>query len=332
VPAPFLLSRRRLLGLGVGLPFLAGCTLSNPTIQGSGGTPTAVATSASPTPLPTPTPTPTIAGARQAATLELELAGLARAIVTGPRRAGLSGGQRALLNFLVRAHRSHAAAFDADAPIPRPPKIDNLALPQSLIRLARNETAAATRHQASALAARGRNAVRFGGAAIAATLYARAITGGHSVPLANPTTPTEIPLQTDVEAVQSLVGQLHAVVYGYQLAIGQLKVLSDRHDQAVAELLVIRVRRERLISWLLRRSAKVPVPEPAYRPSVEPRNPATSAKLIRSMLVALQPYCAIWLAAAGNADRESAFTTFATVADLARGWDAPLPIWPGGYR
>ena len=131
------------------------------------------------------------------------------------------------------------------------------------------------------------------------------------------------------EAVQSLVEQLHALIYGYQLAIGRLLVASDRHDQAVAELLQHRIRRDQLISWLTPRSADVPVAEPAYRPSVDPRDAASAAKLIRTMLVALQPFGAIWLAAAGDAEQEWAFTTFRTIVDLARAWNAPLPIWPG---
>ena len=75
----------------------------------------------------------------------------------------------------------------------------------------------------------------------------------------------------------------------------------------------------------------MPAAEPAYLPTVEPRNAATSAKLIRTMLVALQPFCAIWLAAAGDADRGSAFDTLDTIAGLARAWNAPLPAWPGGF-
>ena len=102
-----------------------------------------------------------------------------------------------------------------------------------------------------------------------------------------------------------MVAQLHALVYGYQLAIGRLPVAGDRHAQAVAELLQHRIRRDRLIAWLARRSAEVPVPEPAYRPSVEVRaTAASSARLIRTMLVALQPFAGIWLAGAGDAERE----------------------------
>ncbi len=330
MPEPFLLSRRQLLGLGVGLPFLAGCTLSNPTIQGSAPTtPSAVTTSARPTPTASSTPP---ARARAAATTELALAALARAILTGPRHQDLSADQRRLLEFLVGAHRAHAAAFDAGAPIPRPPKIAQLNLGQSLTGLANSQKAAATRHRASALAVSGRDAARFGATAVAASCYARVVTTDHRVPLASSATPAEIPLRSDVEAVQSLVEQLHAVIYGYQLAIGRLKVVSDRHDQAVAELEQFRIRRERLISWLLRRSAKVPVAEPAYRTPVEPRDPGTATKLIRTMLIALQPFAAIWLAAADDPNRESAFTTLAAIVDLAAGWNAPLPIWPGGFR
>ena len=320
------MSRRRLLGLGVSLPLLAGCTLSNPTIDDPGRTPSA---SPSAEPTPSPTPTPSVLGARSAATAELGLAGLARAIVTGPRRRDLSADQRTLMEFVVRAHQAHAAALDPSAPPPKPAQVDQLTLRQSLAQLARIQTSAAISHRTAALAVSGLDAARFGAVATAAGLYARAITASGPVPISRPAAPTDIPLQTDVEAVESLVAQLHALVYGYQLAIGRLPVASDRHDQAVAELLQHRVRRDRLIGWLTRRSADVPVAEPAYRPSVEPRDAASAAKLIRTMLVALQPFGAIWLAAAGDAEREWAFTNFRTIVDLARGWNAPLQVWPG---
>jgi Domain of unknown function (DUF4439) len=256
---------------------------------------------------------------------------LAQAILTGPHRRTMTADQRDLLGFLVRAHQTHARVFDVEAPTTRPAKIDQLSLGQSLIRLASNEKAAATRHRTSALATRGGDAARLGAAAIAAGRYAAVVTKDEHTPLASRTTWTDVPVQTDVAAVQGLVAQLHAVVYGYQLAIGQLKVVSARHDQAVAELLRLRIRRERLISWLLRREADVPPAEPAYRPTVQPRDPGTAAKLIRTMLVAVEPFCAVWLAAAGDADREWAFSTFGAMDDLARGWNAPLAIWPGSF-
>ena len=47
------------------------------------------------------------------------------------------------------------------------------------------------------------------------------------------------------------------------------------------------------------------------------------------MLVALQPFAGIWLASAADADREWALSNFSTTVDLARGWGAPVPVWPG---
>jgi hypothetical protein len=232
---------------------------------------------------------------------------------------------------VVRAHRAHAAALDPQASPPRPVRIDQLSLRQSLARLARSQSAAASSHRAAALALRGRDAARIGAVAVAAGVYSRVTSGDRPVPVeGRSTAPIEVPLLSDVEAVQSLVEQLHALVYGYQLAIGRLPLASDRHDQAVSELLQHRIQRDRLIAWLTHRSAEVPVAEPAYRPTVEPRNPGSAARLIRTMLVALQPFGVLWLAAAGDADRRLAFSVFGTMADLARGWNAPLPIWPGG--
>jgi hypothetical protein len=50
-------------------------------------------------------------GARRVATTELGLAGLARAVLTGPRRRELSANQRGLLEFMVSAHPAHPAAL-----------------------------------------------------------------------------------------------------------------------------------------------------------------------------------------------------------------------------
>jgi hypothetical protein len=84
-----------------------------------------------------------------------------------------------------------------------------------------------------------------------------------------------------------------------------------------------------MIGWLRRRGAEVPAPEPAYRPSVDVRDGASAVRLVRTMLVALQPFAAIWLASANDAEREWALANFSTTVDLARDWGAPLPIWPG---
>jgi hypothetical protein len=271
-----------------------------------------------------------VPGAREAATTELALAGLAGAILAGLRRAELSGDQRSVLRFVAEAHRAHATVLDPSVRAPRPADGARLTLPQALTRLSRSETAAAGRHRAAALAVTGEDSLRFGAVAAAAGLYAGVVATDRRLPTSKgPQTPTPLARSTDTAAVQSLVAQLHALVYGYQLAIGRMPVAGARHDQAVADLLQHRIRRDRMISWLRRRDVEVPSPEPAYRPSVEVRDGASGIRLVRTMLVALQPFAGIWLASADDAEREWALSFFLTTADLASRWGAPLPIWPG---
>ncbi|HZA72788.1 MAG TPA: DUF4439 domain-containing protein [Propionibacteriaceae bacterium] len=333
-PSGSALSRRRLLGLGAALPVLAGCTLSTPTMSDATRTPSPAGTTPVPSPSPsasrTPSEPPVVAGAEAAATTELALADLAGAILAGPRRRELSVDQRALLRFVADAHRNHAAALDASVRAPRPADVAPLTLRQSLVRLARAEAAAAGRHRAAALGVSGDDSLRFGSVAAAADLYARVVTADRRVRTsAGPRTPPVLARSTDTVAVQSLVAQLHALVYGYQLAIGRMPVAGEQDDQAVDELRSHRIRRDRLIGWLRRREAEVPVPEPAYRPSVDVRDGATGVRLVRTMLVALQPFAGIWLASAADAEREWALSFFGTTVGLAHGWGAPLPVWPG---
>ena len=130
---------------------------------------------------------------------------------------------------------------------------------------------------------------------------------------------------SEVAAVQEMVRQLHAMVYGYQLAIGKLRVLSKTASSGRARaLLTSRVFRDRLIARLRKRSAEVPAAEPAYVPSVVPRNAATAGKLIMRMHTALQPFCGLWLAAAeSQADRTQALSALGSEVKIARSWGAP---------
>lgn len=279
---------------------------------------------------PTSPPSATVAGATTPATTELVLAGLVTAILAGPGRKGLTADQRGRLGFLAEAHRTHAAALDPAARAPRPPRVSGLSADQALDRLTKQERRAARDHRAAALAVSGDDALRFGSLAAAADLYARASAVTGAMPTsAKPGTPPRLAHGTDIEAVQSLVTQLHALAYGYQLATGRMPVAGERDDQAVAELLQLRIDRDRLIGWLRGRQAEVPVPEPAYRPTVEVRDGPTGLRLIRTMLVALLPHAGVWLAAAGDAERSWALDFFVSTARLARGWEAPLPVWPG---
>jgi hypothetical protein len=205
-----------------------------------------------------------------------------------------------------------------------------MSLNRSLALLARRETAVAEHYRSAALKAKGSDALLWGSLSVAAASFAPVI-GSSNPPAARPVAnrqPVEVLLEAT--AVRELVRQLHAVVYGYQLAIGKFKVLSTQRRKAERELLAHRVFRDRLIAWLRRHSADVPAAEPAYVPSVVPRNPATAGRLIMSMQIALQPFCGLWLAAsATQPDRQQALTALTTAMTTARTWGAPLQAWPG---
>ncbi len=115
----------------------------------------------------------------------------------------------------------------------------------------------------------------------------------------------QLPALSADQAVAELVAQLHALVYGYQLAIGKLPVLGKRHARAVAELLRVRILRERLISILTRHSIKVPVPLSAYVPSLRVHDAASAEKLIARMQSALLPFCGLFVAAAKRRRQEA---------------------------
>jgi hypothetical protein len=109
-----------------------------------------------------------------------------------------------------------------------------------------------------------------------------------------------------------------------------MKLFSKPRTRAEHELLAERIFRDRLIAWLRKRSAEVPAAEPAYVPSVVPRNAATSGRLIMRMQTALQPFCGLWLAAAlSQADRQQALGALGSAVKTARSWGAPLDAWPG---
>jgi hypothetical protein len=330
------LSRRDVLRIGalslVAPSVLAGCALSNPAVDdpNASSTPTPPSTPTPTSASPTPAASPTAPGAPAAAGAELRLAGLASAILSGPHRKSLNGRQRTLLRFVAATHKAHASALAPRSPAQPPPKIGQLSLKQSLALLARREAAAGTAYGRSALGSRGRDALLWGSWSVASASIASVVTTAKPPGVAALHAHRPAALLSDVEAVQQLVEQLHAVVYGYQLALGHLPVLGKPHARAVRELLDTRLRRDRLIVWLQKRSATVPAAEPAYVPSTVPRGAESSAKLIRQLQVALQPFCGLWLAAAGSrADRQTALTTLRSVQHTARGWGAPLAAWPG---
>jgi hypothetical protein len=312
------------------MPWLAGCTPSSPTVESptrAPDTPSSPATSAPASPSPTPAASNPSAGA---AAPEQALAALAAAILTGPQRKQLSKDRRQLLTFLRSAHTAHAQAITNPLPTPASAKIGGMSLNSSLGLLARRETSAASHYRGAALKATGSDALLWGSLSVAAGSFAAAV-GSANPPATRPVADRQpVEVLSEVVAVQELVRQLHAIVYGYQLAIGRLKVLSRQRPKAERELLAERIFRDRLIAWLKKHSADVPAAEAAYVPSVVPRDAATAGKLIMRMQTALQPFCGLWLAASTTpADRQRALAALTNAVRTARSWGAPIGAWPG---
>jgi Domain of unknown function (DUF4439) len=333
VARPLSLSRRdallALLGVSAAL---AGCTRSAPPVQepvaeGSNSTPSTPATA-----LGSPTPQ----GMSQAAAIELALADLAGATLSARQRTQLTRAQRDLLAAVRGGHLDHATALRSLDPTSRPeptsttsPRPGTLAPKKAIAALIKQERSAAGRHARTALGSTGFDALLWASMSVAASSYASALAAGEAD--ATKTFPrSQLPELSEPDAISELIGQLHALVYGYQLAIGKLRVLSRARAQAVTELGGIRVLRDRLIAILADRSTDAPVPQAAYVPSVQVHDAASASQLIEQMQSALLPYCGLFLASASNpSNRKLAFDTLAGTAATARSWGAPLTAWPG---
>ncbi len=221
-------SRRDVLRLGlalsvVGLPALAGCALSDPTIED----PAATARSRT---HPDrgfrlivldrhPDDDTDDPGAQRGSELEIGLADLAAAI---RRRSGLSKARRAMLADIADAHSAHARALSDWAPT-KPATRPGGSVPTQLGKLARNERAAARRYRRTALASSGADALLWSSLSLAATGFS-AVSDSSPPTVGRLRSPKPAAMLSDTQATQELVRQLHAVVYGYQLAIGTLPV------------------------------------------------------------------------------------------------------------
>ena len=202
------------------------------------------------------------------------------------------------------------------------------------------ESKAAVGHRSKALTTEGLAALLWGSLAVSSTHLAAILRGADLAgdapdptvaTVGAPRTRAPMPLVPIVEAEQEMVRQLHAIIYGYQLALGRLT--GDRRDTATAELRRHRILRDRLTARLLNRKAEVPVADAAYVPSTNPRNATTAAKLIRQMETALVPFCGLWLAAAAApTERTEALDQVGRTQGVARQWGASLPAWPGWTR
>ena len=330
-------ARRDVLRLGLAVPLLAGCSAS-PTVAPRPG-PSGTGTSAPLTPgAASPAPAPAVPAT---ATAEQALSAYAAAILTGPHRKDVAGDLRRLLTFLRDAHADHAVALAGDDPTARPttaapspsaapPDLATLSLRSSLRRLAAQEARQATAQGRAATAATGLTALLSGSLAVAADSYAAALEAKDPPSVSGRKARKPAALLSDVAATQQLVAQLHAVVFGYQLAIGKLRYASGARKRAVSELAATRRLLDTQIAFLLGRKAEVPAAEPAYAPAAAVRSPGDATKLVRGMRTRLEPYAGLALAAAGNAKaRAAAFTLLRSTSRTARGWGAALQVWPG---
>ena len=327
------------LGLGLAAPLLGACTTS-PTVlpaPGSSGRPTAGPTgptpgSASPAPAP---------GLPAAAVAEQALSVRASAILGGPHREDLGADRTALLTFLRDAHADHAVALAGPDPTARPttavpspsaapPDVSGQSLAASLKALARAESAQAAAQRRAATAASGLDALVAGSLAVAAETSAAALGASRTPAVGRVREHRPTPLLSDVEAAAQLVAQLHAVVYGYQLAIGVLKYASAARRRAVGELAATRTLLDTEITFLLSRKADVPPAEPAYAPSPAVRSPGDASRLVRGMQYRLAPFVGLTLAAAGSSGaRTVALTQLRSTVRTSIAWGAGLQVWPG---
>jgi hypothetical protein len=318
---------------------LTGCTPSDPRISGS---PQPALTGRAATAAPTPSPRPTIPAASAAAASELELAGLAAAILSGPHRGDLSSRQRVVLTTIRDSHRQHVIALRSPEPAQRPTTTSTpwpqppgtalkLTLAKSLSLLTRSEQAQAGRLRAAALSANGVTALLLGSMAVAADTFATAAVSKTAVGALSSSRPHQpVTELSDIEAIQAMVRQLHAIIYGYQLALGHLSEASPPGREALSALRNYRLFRDRLTQILIQRGASVPVAAPAYVPPLQPTTAEKSARLIRLMEVALEPYGGVWLASATQrSDRKLALNALLRTTRASLSWGAPLHSWPG---
>jgi hypothetical protein len=313
------------------VPWLAGCSSSETTVDKPGSSPEAGTSTLGPSATPSPQPTAATSNpSERLAAPEQALAALAAAILVGPHHKQLSKDRRQLLTFLRNAHTAHAHAISNPLPTPALAKIGGQSLNSSLVLLSRRESATAGQYRTAALKAKGSQALLWGSLAVASGTFAASAASGNPPAVRPIAARQSVEVLSEVAAVQEMVRQLHAIIYGYQLAIGKLKVLGTQRPKAERELLAERIFRDRLIAWLQKHSADIPAAEPAYVPSVVPNNAATAGRLIMRMQTALQPFCGLWLAAAASqSGRQQALTALIAAVKTARSWGAPLAAWPG---
>lgn len=284
-----------------------------------------------------------------AARRELRLLNATEAILAANDPGRARSVRSRILTQIRRGHVDHRTALTATAPTTRPtgatPPIGGesataptpsasaparrMEISKAVSGLRSAEEAASADYLEAADASDGVLCLFWSSLAAASAAYAVALqTNVLPAPEQRPRQRMQLVPPPEVEAMQSMVAQLHAVNYGYQLAIGRLNQAARR--QAIEVLQRRRGLRNRLTETLVDQQQSVPAAAPAYVPPVRPTNAATATELIRRIEVALQPWTGRWVAAATRPEvRRLAVRTLLDGSRTSVRWGAALPTWPG---
>lgn len=331
-----LISRRRLL-LGTLATGLVTACSTDPRIIGGPSTPP---------PEPTPTPLPKLPGLDAALTSEADLAALTRQYAT-VASLRLSPAMAATTQSMADSHEAHLKTLVLPRPETRPnpaatpaPGENPRPMPASAARLPTGDRAAAVRtltdryaraasdYRQNALGSNGSVALLWGSLAA----YAQAASVALTVDVARPPVPEQanrpVVIWSDTEALQQVLRQVHALIYGYQCALAPLR----RPDlQPVADLLQRRRDlRMKLSSMLRDLGLAVPAAEPVYALPVRPVDRRSVAELIWQMESAFATFVGPWLASATkDPSRNMALDALVECSRISLQWEGPLPVWPG---
>jgi hypothetical protein len=317
------------LGVGFGALGVTAAACSVPTRPGPSPSPGVsrspgrVPGSASPAPA-TASPAAVAAAAERERRLEQLTARLLR--VDG---VGAGSARRRALVQARNGHRAHLALIAAGTPTASSPPLRGGDLADQLARLVRDEKAASAAYLAAAGASSGLDCLLLSSLGCAAAGYADGLRSGRR-PEIGPADAArgDVVPPSEVVAMQDLVAQQHAIIYGYQLAIGRLA--GSARERALARLRGHRLLQDTLVDQLTTRSADAPAAAPAYVPPVLPTTADRSVQLLRRMEMALQPWVGRWVAAAADpAARARAGRALMATTRSAVGWGSALPAWPG---
>lgn len=343
-PSSGTLDRRRLLiGAGAAALAVGGCSDRESTTRSpasGAGTSTSGSTTAAPP------------GAEHGAQTEADLADFATAVLHRWDQK-LSHADKRLLTLLASAHRTHAAVLHRSDPTAtdrsdRPtataspsgtatPGHIGSSTKKSLAKLQSLEQSGAHQHRARALKPGGPDDHRaalsllWGSLSVAATGYAATLAEGKArKPRAAARHRKHRHLPDHDHAIQHLVTQTDALIFGFQTALGHL----DRKSAKRAQHRMARYRklRDSASIWLDDHKLDVPQPKPAYRLPVQPTTSRHAAALISTLELAMLPYLGQWMATSPTTGgRTKALHALDHAVSSADTWSRAdqVLVWPG---